>query len=107
MTTDEILNFYKFAKDPPAEVVILSELTLKPVEKIISIIREAGYTVDESKIPHTELQKWYPWTKDEDKRLLELRAKGLTFKQIGDLMLRTRNSVHSRYDKITRGIVNA
>ena len=105
MNNDEIINFYKFAKDPIAEITILSELTLKPVEKIVSIIREAGYTVDDTKIPSTK-RHYLHWTEDENKQLLELKTKGLKYEEIALVMSRTVQSVKDHLRRMKRGIIN-
>lgn len=41
------------------------------------------------------------WTMREDKRLLELRQKSLTYKEIGQIMNRSSISVERRYKRIT------
>lgn len=109
MTNDEILNLYKFAKDPAAQITILAELTLKPVKEIISIIRAGGYEVDETQIAiPTGRAEWRSWTLEDDKRLIELYSKNLSFKQIGICLSRTKDSVRHRYAKLLKkGVVNA
>ena len=43
------------------------------------------------------------WTRDEEKELLKLRQKGITFKAIGEMLGRTKNSVMGKYQRLEKG----
>lgn len=43
------------------------------------------------------------WTKEEETELLALRQKGLTFKAIGELLGRSKNSVQGKYKRVKGG----
>jgi hypothetical protein len=103
MSNDEILNLYKFAKDRNKEIFILSDLTLKSIKDIVSIIKSAGYPVDTK----FDRYKNTRWTEELDNRLIELRNKNLTFEQIGIIMGLSKSATHNRYKKLKiRGVVN-
>ena len=94
MSNEEICYLYRHAKDPAQQISILSDLTLKKKAEIIEILKKAGLTVV------TQKKRYHSWSDEEDKQFLELREKGLSYKEIGRIMLRTEKALETRFSKL-------
>lgn len=51
---------------------------------------------------HREYKKCRPWTEDEEKRLLELRAKGLSLRLTGEALNRGKDEVYRKLKKMAK-----
>lgn len=80
MTNDEIIRSYKNAVNPKEQVNILCELTLKPREEIVRILKAAGCAVEPAALPENSLKKRI--SDETIATIRRLRSEGATFKEI-------------------------
>lgn len=94
MTAGEIVTRYRQAKDKKGQIKILSQLNACPSEEIKQVLVENG--VEMSDLP--VLRK--KWTVQEEDRLRQLAAEGLTCEQIGKEVKRTEKAVREKAERM-------
>lgn len=94
MTPGEIVTRYRQAKDKRGQIKILSQLNACPSEEIKQVLVENG--VEMSDLP--VLRK--KWTVQEEDRLRQLAAEGLTCEQIGKEVKRTEKAVREKAERM-------
>lgn len=94
MTPGEIVTRYRQAKDKRGQIKILSQLNACPPEEIKQVLVENG--VEMSDLP--VLRK--KWTVQEEDRLRQLAAEGLTCEQIGKEVKRTEKAVREKAERM-------
>lgn len=94
MTPGEIVTRYRQAKDKRGQIKILSQLNACPSEEIKQVLVENG--VDILDLPVMRKR----WTMQEEARLRQLAAEGLTAEQIGREMICTEKAVREKAERM-------
>lgn len=90
------LDFWKWAE------VHKDKVQFSKIEPRVLLPEPDWVEKERQKDLQTDKKRVYKnWTTEEDKRLLELRNKGLTYKEIGKIMNRSAYSVEHRYKRTT------
>lgn len=97
MTDGEIVASYRNATDKAKQLRIIADLTCRTPEQIANVLASYGENIPYSPL---ELRPYRKWTADDEARLLKLRREGCTYKEIGELIRHTENSVRSRLSKM-------
>lgn len=94
MTAGEIVTRYRQAKDKKGQIKILSQLNACPSEEIKQVLVENGMEMSDLPV----LRK--KWTVQEEDRLRQLAAEGLTCEQIGKEVKRTEKAVREKAERM-------
>lgn len=92
MTDNEIKRELRSAKDPKAQIKILSELTLIPKERIEQLYREEFGEF----IPPKKKREVKVWTKDDEQVLREMVTAGATVDECAAKLSRNPNAVQHK-----------
>lgn len=91
MDIGEIARSYRQAKDLERQVKILNELTLKPVEEIIQILRNEGV-----------YKEMVTWTNEKDAELTQLCSEKVPFLTIAEKFGTTEKAIKNRWYRIKK-----
>lgn len=100
MTEREICLSYREARDQKEQIGILADLNASSKDRIVSILRDGGETVDWHRM-NTKAGR--EWTEEEDETVLARRKERATFREIAEELHRTETAVRMRYAKLSDG----
>jgi DNA-binding NarL/FixJ family response regulator len=106
LSDEQIASLYRMAKDKKYEITILAQLNAVSKAQIIDKLKALGCNVEFKEIKRAGRKPGDKpgnyWTTEEEAQLIKLVQQGLSHKEIGVIMNRTRGAIMTRAAIIRR-----